>query len=203
MPAITFNQIETGSDPGVVFSNGNGDEVEAILDVEWSGAVAQGATIDLVVSPTTNTTFGGDTSAMYIINGHISPLPQVLSYSYGTCELSLGTSGNQFYNTEWQQAAAEGITVVVATGDNGSAGCDVDQSTGFPTQPAEYGLQVNGLASTPYNVAVGGTDFNDITVAQANTYFSTTSGTHGVREGVHSGNDLQRHLHEFDYLLIK
>jgi subtilase family serine protease len=180
---ITFNQIETGSDPGVVFSNGNGDEVEAILDVEWSGAVAQGATIDLVVSPTTNTTFGGDTSAMYIINGHISPLPQVLSYSYGTCELSLGTSGNQFYNTEWQQAAAEGITVVVATGDNGSAGCDVDQSTGFPTQPAEYGLQVNGLASTPYNVAVGGTDFNDITVAQANTYFATTSGTLSSAKG--------------------
>jgi len=183
LPAINFNQIETGSDPGVVFSNGNGDEVEAILDVEWSGAVAQGATIDLVVSPTTNTAFGGDTSAIYIINGHISPLPQVLSYSYGSCELSLGTSGNQFYNTEWQQAAAEGITVVVATGDNGSAGCDIDQSNGFPTQPAEYGLQVNGLASTPYNVAVGGTDFNDLTLSQANTYFSTTSGTIASAKG--------------------
>jgi hypothetical protein len=183
LPAINFNQIETGSDPGVVFSNGNGDEVEAILDVEWSGAVAQGATIDLVVSPTTNTTFGGDTSAVYVINGHISPLPQVLSYSYGSCELSLGTSGNQFYNTEWQQAAAEGITVVVATGDNGSAGCDVDQSNGFPTQPAEYGLEVNGLASTPYNVAVGGTDFNDLTLSQANTYFSTTSGTIASAKG--------------------
>ena len=183
LPAITFNQIETGTDPGVQFDNGSGDELEAILDVEWSGAVAPGATIDLVVSPTTNTTFGGDTSAEYVINGNIKPLPQVLSYSYGACELSLGTTGNQFYNTEWQQAAAEGVTVVVATGDNGSAGCDIDQANGYPTQPAEYGLEVNGLASTPYNVAVGGTDFNDLTASQAATYWSTVSGTLSSAKG--------------------
>ena len=178
LPAINFHQIETepGNDPGVVFNSGNGDEVEAVLDVEWSGAIAPGATIDLVVSPTTNTTFGGDTSAVYVINGNITPLPQILSNSYGTCELQLTTTGNQFYNTEWQQAAAEGITVVVAAGDSGSAGCDsYDYTNSNPVQPAQYGLQVNGIASTPYNVAVGGTDFNDLT--NPTTYWTNVPGT--------------------------
>src|ERR1019366_3805199 len=178
LPAINFHQIETepGNDPGVVFNSGNGDEVEAVLDVEWSGAIAPGATIDLVVSPTTNTTFGGDTSAVYVINGNITPLPQILSNSYGTCELQLTTTGNQFYNTEWQQAAAEGITVVVASADSGSAGCDFyNYSNNNPVQPAEYGLQVNGIASTPYNVAVGGTDFNDLT--NPTTYWTNVPGT--------------------------
>jgi len=174
LPAINFNQIETGTDPGVVFDNGNGDELEAVLDVEWSGAVAQGATIDLVVSPSTNNTFGGDSSAVYVVDGHITPQPYILSYSYGDCELQLGTTGNQFYNTLWQQAAAEGITVLVAAGDNGSAGCDIDQLNGPPSQPAEFGLEVNGIASTPYNVAVGGTDFNDFN--NPTTYFTNTPG---------------------------
>jgi subtilase family serine protease len=84
----------------------------------------------------------------------------------------LGTVANQFYNMEWQQAAGEGITVLAATGDSGSAGCD---PTSFNTyQPAEFGLAVDGTASTPYNVAIGGTDFNDFN--NPTTYFSNTVG---------------------------
>ena len=70
LPAITGLQariLTTGFNVNPVafeFNNSaNSDEEEAILDVEWSGAIAQNATIDLVVSPSTNTTFGGDTSA--------------------------------------------------------------------------------------------------------------------------------------------
>ena len=172
-PALTagqFNQVETGTDPGVITCANNGDECEAVLDVEWAGAVATGATIDLVVSQSTSTTFGGDTSAQYIVNcqttGTGCPTAVnagILSYSYGACELALGTAGNAFYQTLWGQAASEGITVSVSTGDNGSAGCEnpnpVDTST---AQPATTGLEVNGVASTPFNVAVGGTDFNDV-----------------------------------------
>ena len=55
----------------------------------------------------------------------------------------------------WEQAAAQGITVLVSTGDAGSAGCDNDNSEDYATD----GQAVNGFASTPYNVAVGGTDF--------------------------------------------
>ena len=172
LPAANFKQIETGTDPGVEFDpfnpNANSDEQEAILDVEWSGAIAPNATLDLVVSPTTTTTFGGDTSAVYIIDNNLAP---ILSYSYGDCELALGTTLNAMYSSLWSQAAIEGITVLVAAGDEGSAGCD-DPNV---NSPAEFGLAVTGEASTPYNVAVGGTDFNDLTVAQANTYWNSTN----------------------------
>jgi hypothetical protein len=148
-----LNVIVNGTNPGKT-----SDEIEAALDAEWSGGVAPGATVDLVVSQSTNSAFGGDLSAEYIIQNNLAP---ILSYSYGECELGLGTSGNAFYNTEWQQAATEGITVIVSSGDDGSANCDV--SANVPgLQPASNGLQVNGVASTPYNIAVGGTDFNDM-----------------------------------------
>jgi hypothetical protein len=94
-----------------------------------------------------------------------------MSESYGQCELGLGTSGNQFYNALWQQAAAQGITVFISAGDSGAAGCD-NFNAASPA-PAEYGLAVSGYASTPYNVAVGGTDFNEFTNPEA--YWSPTN----------------------------
>lgn len=174
-PVVTVN----GSDPGVQPCPpiGTGDECEAIIDVEWSGAVAENATIDLVVSPSTSSTFGGDLSAEYIIDNNLAP---IMSESYGACEAFLGTGTpttigtNAFYNSEWAQGAAEGITIIVASGDNGSsAACDSSTAS----DPAQYGLGVSGLASTPYNVAVGGTDFNDVTDPTTFWNSGNTSGT--------------------------
>ena len=79
-----------------------------MLDVEWAGAVAPGATIDLVIAGSTDTTNGVDLAAAYAIDNQIA---SILTYTYGSCEQALGTSGNAFYNALWQQAAAEGITV--------------------------------------------------------------------------------------------
>jgi subtilase family serine protease len=148
-----LNIILNGPDPGP-----QGDESEADIDVQWSGAVAPYATIDFVVSQSTETTSGVDLSAVYIVDNNLAP---VMSESYGECELGLGTAGNQFYSTLWQQAAAQGITVFIAAGDNGAAGCD-EFGVKSPA-PAQFGLEVSGYASTPYNVAVGGTDFAEFT----------------------------------------
>lgn len=148
LPPANLQIFHNGPDPGFV----NGDETESDLDVEWSSAVAKAATIDFVVSESTETTDGVDLSAEYIVDHDLAP---VMSVSYQACELELGSAGNQFYSQLWQQAAAEGITVMVASGDGGSAVCDVNRLG------ASHGLSVNGIASTPYNVAVGGTDFND------------------------------------------
>lgn len=162
----------------------NSDEIEADLDSEWTGAVAKGATIDLVASPNTNTSAGIDLSAQYIINTGAHGLAPILSSSFGACEYAIGQTGNTMYNSMWQQAQAEGITVVVSAGDAGAASCDVpipDNPTGcgFSSssllQAAQCGLAVNGLASTPYNIAVGGTDFNDI--GTQTLYWSTANST--------------------------
>jgi hypothetical protein len=177
-----FTRILTGNDPGVVgpSSNTSGpdgdeDEVEAILDVEWSGAVAPMANIDLVTSADTNTDAGIDLSAEYIVDNNLAP---ILSESYGVCELDATTAGNAFYNTMWSQAAGEGITVLVSSGDSGSAGCDGVNPSGPASQPATGGLAVNAIASTQYDVAVGGTDVND---PNPFVYFSNTNnGTTGL-----------------------
>jgi subtilase family serine protease len=66
----------------------------------------------------------------------------------------------------------EGITVLVATGDQGASGCE-NPGSGATNAPATTGLAVNGLASTPYDTAVGGTDFNDL--SNVGTYFSSSN----------------------------
>jgi hypothetical protein len=166
--------ILNGPDPGTGVVNGDfGDEGESDLDVEWAGAVAPAATINFVVTQfgQTDATFGIDGSALYIVDNNISP---ILSESYGSCEAGLGTGGNAFYNSLWQQAAAEGITVVISAGDNGSAACDPAQSAANQ-DTAAAGVAVNGIASTPYDIAMGGTDFDQ--VGKQATFWSTTNST--------------------------
>jgi subtilase family serine protease len=161
LPATKLNIMLVGADPGFV----PGDEGEADLDVEWAGAVARNATIDYVIAASTTSTDGLQLSAEYIVDNNLAP---VMSVSYGECELALGVSGNQFWNELWQQAAAQGITVLVASGDAGAAGCDQGNTLSLS------GLAVNGLASTPYNVAVGGTDLYG-TYTNAAAYWNTSN----------------------------
>src|SRR5258707_384062 len=139
------NIIVDGADPGVLGPGQFGSESEADLDVEWSGAVAKGAKIDLVVSADTDSTAGIDLSARYIIENN---LDGIMSESFGLCEAFLGAAGNQFYNSLWEQAAAQGISVFVSSGDQGSAGCDFFQ--GNAPQAAANGLAGCRNSSTPF-----------------------------------------------------
>jgi hypothetical protein len=137
-----------------------GDLLENSLDVEWSASIAKNAQIVLVASyPSSATDDNLYDSESYIVDNvgnSSSPVygVHVMNVSYGECELDLGTAGNVQYYDMWQTAAAEGIAVIVAAGDSGSASCDDGYNF------AEKGLTVSGLASTPFNTAVGGTDFN-------------------------------------------
>jgi hypothetical protein len=147
LPASTPQVVIDGNDPGV-----NGDSIEAYLDVEQAGAVAPGATINLYVAASTSLIEGLDLATARAVDDDAA---QILNLSFGDCELELSTE-NTFYAEEWEQAAAQGQTVMVSSGDAGSEQCYVNNdSAGNPI----YGLAVNGSASTPYNIAVGGTDF--------------------------------------------
>src|ERR1041385_1861114 len=149
LPPNPPNIILNGTDPGIVSPD---EEGEADLDVEWSGAVAKSATIDFVVSKSTRTTDGSILSEMYVVNNNLAP---VLSSSFGFCEI-MSPSTSLFYANLWKQAAAQGISVFVASGDSGVASCD-DASA----PAAKLGVSVDGEASTPYDVAVGGSEFNE------------------------------------------
>ena len=155
LPYNPPNIIIDGNDPGVDGDNNpgepNGASVEAYLDVEWSGAVAPKATIDLVIAADTALSSGLFLAMSHAVYGNVAP---VISLSFGNCEADLGST-NAAISSLWEQAAAQGITVVVSTGDNGSASCDNPDAQDY----AIYGKAVSGFASTPYNVAVGGTDF--------------------------------------------
>jgi len=160
-------------DPGIctVSANAcNSDDLdENSLDVEWSGAVATGAQIVLVTGaynsqtdPTNDPLF--DSAQWVIDNASVSGTAvygsRIMSLSYGQCELFDGTASNVAYNNLWQTAAAEGISVFVATGDSGAPACDQGGDRVGNPYEAQYGLTVNALASSQYDTAVGGTDFS-------------------------------------------
>jgi subtilase family serine protease len=155
-PTITY---VTGN-PGLIPD----DQDESTLDVEWSGAMAPSAKVNFVVGTSTSTTDGVDISAQYIVNHSVG---QVVSTSYGNCEQDMGSTELAFYNSLWQQAATEGMSSFVSSGDSGAAGCN----SGSSTTGSVAG--VNGLCSSPYSTCVGGTEFNE--GGNNSTYWSSTN----------------------------
>jgi subtilase family serine protease len=147
-----FSQIHPGpgcADPGM---QGGVAQIEASLDAEWAGALAPNANVQLASCTDTDVIFGELLAAVNLLD-RTNP-PPIMSLSFGTCEAKLGPGGNGFFQALWQQADSEGVSAFVASGDSASAFCDsADNSF------AVAGIGANGYASTPYNVAVGGTDF--------------------------------------------
>ncbi len=160
----SLTQVHPGgcADPGA-----NGDDDESTLDVEWASAAAPGAAIQLASCQDTAATSGVLLALENIVNSNGS-LPSAVSISYLLCEVVNGAT-NASYSQVYQQAVLEGISVFVAAGDQGAASCDAGQEFAY------HGVSVNGLASTPYNVAVGGTDFGDAYAGTVNTYWNTTN----------------------------
>jgi len=152
--------VVAGEDPGFV----GGDDGESYLDVEVSGGAAPGAAVKFVTSRATLTTDGVDLAAMYTVQNNLT---DVISESYGQCEADFTPAQAAFYSNLWAQAAAQGQSVFVSSGDNGPAGCE-DSNNTFETT----GYAVSLLASSPYNVAVGGTLFADTT---GGPYWGTTA----------------------------
>jgi len=163
----TFKQIHPG--PGCTDPGKNGEEGEAALDAEWAGAVAPDANVELASCANGSTGFGAILAAVNLLNSKTPP--PIMSLSFGGCETHQGPSGNAFINSLWQQAAAEGVSVFVSSGDASSAGCDNFNTASY----AADGIAVNGLASTPFNFAAGGTDFADTANGTNSTYWNKTN----------------------------
>jgi hypothetical protein len=163
LPTNTPVVVTNGPDPGIL---NEGEQFEATLDVTWSGAVAPGAQVVFVVSASTNTTDGLDLSEEYIID---NDLANVMTESFSGCEAGATSADANSISSLAEQAAAEGITYMVSTGDSGAEGCDNPDTETRATGP----ISVNILASSPYTLGVGGTLF--VEGANAAKYWSSTN----------------------------
>ena len=140
VPTVTAVGVDGAANtPG---QNPNGADGEVLLDIEVAGAVAPGAAQVVYFAPNTDQGFvDGVTSAV-----HASPTPTAISISWGQSEDSWTAQGRTALDEALADAAALGITVTVAAGDNGSSDAVTDGQphTDFP-------------ASSPHALACGGT----------------------------------------------
>ena len=158
----------TTVNPGNCAHNVNGDDGEAILDAEYASAAAPSAAI--VIASCADLLF----AIQSVVNG-ANP-PAIMSISYGFCESGIGAAGNQALYTAYQTGVAAGMSIFVSSGDGGADSCDDHDTATSSTS----GISASGFASTPYNVAVGGTDFSDAYSNVIGTYWnSSNSSTYG------------------------
>ena len=153
---------------GVNTDPGYGDDGEAAIDVQWATAAAPNAAI-ILAACTDTTAFGGLIALENTLNGPAGSLPSVVSISYGESEPSNGATANAAYNTAYQQAVAEGVSIFVSSGDEDAASTDGGNVS-------THGINVSGFTSTPYNVSVGGLDFGyTADGVNPSTYWSATN----------------------------
>jgi hypothetical protein len=152
----------------------SGDEAESDLDVEYSGGIAPGATIDFVYTGN-NGNYNVYDSLQYAVD---NKLGSVISMSYGTCETELTASSFSSLEAIVEQGASQGQSILAASGDTGSTACyDPSGSSGLTTTQ-QRALAVNYPASSAYATGIGGTEFPSADVASSNsTYWQTSSGS--------------------------
>lgn len=138
LPAVNIVKIPAG---GEIIDRGGIETLEVLLDTQLSGAAAPKADIQVVIADRDSEI---DQSLTYFLN--VLPDTKILSISFGACEKFLFPQFVAIFNNLYKQAAAQGQTVFVSSGDRGANDCGDGQS-----------LQVNGLASSPFIVGVGGT----------------------------------------------
>ena len=118
----------------------------------------------MLASCTDTSTFGGLIALQNLLNESATP-PSIVSISYGECEAENGAAANAASYLRLPAGRGRGRVGVRLLGDEGAASCDADQ------RPPDHGIAVSGFASTPYNVAVGGTDFGDTVAGTISTYW--------------------------------
>jgi len=151
-------------DPGAV----PGPEAEATIDAEWAAAAAPNASIEIASCADTTTNFGGFVALENLLNSTSTP-PAVVSLSYGVSEAELGAAFNAYVSALYEQGASEGVSIFASAGDAGAAKFDQNETA------ATHGIGISGFASTPYNVAVGGTDFGDTFAGTTSAYWNSTN----------------------------
>ena len=140
VPSITAVGVDGGANaPG---SDTTGADVEVALDVDVIGAAAPGAAQVVYFAPNSDQGFVDAISAA----ASATPAPVAISISWGQSEDSWTTQGRTAMDAAMADAAALGITVCAASGDNGSGNAVSDGQ-----------VHVDFPASSPHALGCGGT----------------------------------------------
>jgi hypothetical protein len=160
----TVNYIPV--DGGATGDPSDSEGIEMALDIEDVIGLAPEATIDVYQGPS------GSTYDMYsdIVDGDSD---QVVSTSWGECELDSNASLLSSEQSLFYQAATQGQTVLAAAGDDGSTDCE------YSNEEPKDELAVDDPASQPYVVGVGGTSLNAVT--QTETVWNDSTPTDGAQ----------------------
>jgi kumamolisin len=142
-PAPTVAAVSVDGAQNQPTGDTSGPDTEVMLDIEVAGAVAPAASIVVYFAPNTDAGF------LDAINQAVTDTtnkPSVISISWGGPESSWTAQSLESYNSALQSAAAVGVTVCVAAGDNGSSDGVNDGAD-----------HVDFPSSSPYALACGGT----------------------------------------------
>ncbi len=169
----TFTQMISTGSTACTKPTVNAAEALTLGGAEWAGAAAPDAAVVVAGCAGAGGVYGG-LIALQNLLAQPTP-PPIVEVLTSLCEASNGATANQNYVNTYQLAAALGVSVYAAAGDSGGAACDPGSAS------ATHGIAVSGMASTPYNVAVGGTDFKDTYDslsggAAVNTYWAGSNG---------------------------
>jgi hypothetical protein len=175
LPASPALIVPSGADPGLT-----ADQQVAEFMASWAGVAAPAAQILIAPAANTLATDGADLSLASLVDGNAA---HTIVVGFSACEASMSEAHKAFYAALYRQAAAQGIAVVAATGDSGASACHAAGSTA----PVTTGYAVNALASTNWNVAVGGAAFASAgslsawsPAAPADAYYAGGGGTSAV-----------------------
>ncbi len=142
---LTPVRVFTGTDPGILPDEG--EQIEVLLDTQWAGSLAPGAALNVMIA---SKNVSDAIEAAIVNRSRGLPSGDVISISFGFCELDAAPVQTELFDYLYAVANAQGQTVVVASGDSGPLDC----------LPQKHDVAVNGLASSPHAVAVGGTAFS-------------------------------------------
>jgi kumamolisin len=140
-PKVIAVPVGTGKNSPTTASGADG---EVMLDIEVAGAVAPGARIVVYFAPNTDQGFV-DAIAQAVHDTTYKP--SVISISWGSAEVNWTTQAMTALDAACQSAAALGVTITVASGDNGSSDAVTDGNN-----------HVDFPASSPHVLACGGTN---------------------------------------------
>jgi kumamolisin len=139
-PNVTSVSVDDGENTP---TNPNGADGEVLLDIEVVGAVAPGTTITVYFAPNTSQGFQ---DALTTAIHDATNKPSVISISWGSAESTWTAQAMTAFDSAAQDAAALGITICAACGDNGSSDGVNDGAN-----------HVDFPASSPHILACGGT----------------------------------------------